>query len=141
MSRIDSYISLHFEDLPAAPAKGRENFVVAFDEPVQPVRRMRGVRGPRPADTRTTRTVRSVSATEAARMLDAGEARTVKATVRRQRIPVLLHLKRADWNRDIGGLEKGSRLGRILSAIATEEAIQELGKDPEVISVEASRSG
>jgi len=74
-------------------------------------------------------------------MLDAGEARTVEATVRRQRIPVLLHLKRADWNRDIGGLEKGSRLGRILSAIATEEAIQELGKDPEVISVEASRSG
>src|ERR1700756_2654581 len=103
MSRIDSYISLHFEDLPAAPAAGRENFVVALDEPVQPVRRMRGAAVASPADRGTTRRMRSVSvsACEAARMLNTGEARAVEATARRERIPVLLHLKRAEWNRDI----------------------------------------
>jgi subtilisin family serine protease len=113
MSRIDSYISLHFEDLPASPSGGTEGFV----EERRPVRTMRGMRG------------------------GAEAVRSPEPTARRPRIPVLLNLKRADWDKNIEGLQKGSRLGRILSAVATEQAIRELEADPDIISVEASRSG
>src|SRR5262249_44277135 len=92
MSRIDSYISLHFRDLPARPSGGREDFV----EERRPVRRMRGVQR------------------------DAEAARAPEPAARGPHIPVLLNLKRADWDKNIDGLQKGSRLGRILSAVATE---------------------
>lgn len=64
----------------------------------------------------------------------------VRSTACGERIPVL-QLRRADWDRDVPGLDKGSRLGRIFTATADRRAIDLLAADPDVISVEASRGG
>ena len=67
--------------------------------------------------------------------------RSMTATARPDRVPVLLHLRDPLWNRDIPGLVKGGRLGSLLSALVDEAALHVLAEDPGVIAVEASRDG
>jgi subtilisin family serine protease len=56
-------------------------------------------------------------------------------------IPVLIHLSDPEWVPDSGlrGLTIGSRLGTVMSAHATQDAMAALLKDPLVFSIEASR--
>lgn len=70
-----------------------------------------------------------------------GAVSQMQATARRDVVPVLIHVKRSDWKPVIEGLRIGSWLGRVVSATATLPAIDRLRKDPDVVSVEASRPG
>jgi subtilisin family serine protease len=142
--RIDPYIALHFQDLVMPAGGGKEDFVATVEEgKVEELRNVVGVEvqhaAPIPGEPKT---MVAITATPTARrkLLETGGVQALQATTRRERIPVLLHLKRADWKGEIAGLEMGSRLGRILSATASEQAIAALARDPDVVSIEASRS-
>ncbi|MCP3990255.1 MAG: S8 family serine peptidase [Actinomycetia bacterium] len=56
-----------------------------------------------------------------------------------RRIPLLIELRTPDWERDIEGLTIFSRLGNIVTAVATPEALEVLTDDPAIASLEASR--
>src|SRR5262249_25009381 len=141
--RVDAYIVLHFEDL-SAPDTGKEDFVLTLEEAETASLEVAGVEVqesvPVPGENKA---VIALSATPSGqrKLFEDGDVRRLEATDRAARIPVWLHLKTPDWNRKIAGLERGHRLGPILSAIATEPAIRELAKDPDIISIEASRVG
>ncbi|WP_181832671.1 S8 family serine peptidase [Bosea caraganae] len=142
---IDTYISLHFKDLEQSPAGGQEEFVAKVAPGgLESLNTMAGVTLPDgvPADSATEATITVRAGPDGQRrMSEADRVLGMQATRRRPSIPVLIQLRQANWDRDVPGLEKGSRLGRILSAMADERAIRTLAEDPDVISVEASRGG
>ncbi len=144
-SRIDSYIGLHFRDLVMAAGGGTEEFVAMVDpDKIDAVRGAPGVRilGKTEAAAGKKAMV-TIAASPAGRrsLLEGESVHTLQATARRAWLPVLLHLKNPEWNRDVAGFEQGSRLGRILTGRATQAAIAVLADDPGVIAIEASRSG
>ena len=55
--------------------------------------------------------------------------------------PVLIHLRDPAWNPELPGLQKIGRMGSVLAARVTREALDAVAADHAVISVEASRQG
>ena len=154
-NNFDPYIYLHFEDIKenADDNSGLESYVVT------PNRTRMGVEDPWSGSPLGQETVSSpessypgysaspttqivtMGSDERRALLESGQIESMRSTKRHSRIPVLIQFRRSGWNREIEGLEKGSWLGRILTAMASAGALAELEKDPEVISVEASRDG
>lgn len=140
---IDSYISLHFTDLVMAAGGGEEDFVTTL--PAAQVGILAEIAGVKVQETVSSLSGDSVtvalSATPAGRrsLLESGQAPELQAVKRRPQIPILVHVRSAEWKPAIAGLDIGSRLGHIVSAVATQTAIGALQADPDVISVEASR--
>lgn len=55
-------------------------------------------------------------------------------------IPVLIQVRRLDWRADdLAGFKQSSRLGDVITGHASRSAIDELGKDPDVIRIDVSR--
>lgn len=142
--RIDNYIDIHFRDLVMAAGGGAEEFVAIVDKNrVDDVRRCAGVQILGETAEVGNKVTLAISASASARrsLLESELVNVLHATARRPRIPVLLHLKRLDWNDNVLGFERGSQVGQILTGRATEDAIDALANNPDVIAIEASRSG
>jgi len=133
---IDPFLDLHFADL-VESFGGQEELVVSLrPETAEPLPATPGVQ----ILQREENVLRVRATLPGQRALHEMES-VVKAepATRRDTVPILVQLRDSNWNREVSGLQKGSRLGSVLTARATEPAIRELEADPDVIAVEASR--
>jgi endonuclease G len=154
---IDSYIAMHFADLDATPSSAEDYVVTAKPASIDNLLALDGVELARSGvalqsgDAPTP--LRGVSGGEEAaitvraspggrrRLLANAGVTGVHATSRRAVLPVLIQLRNANWNREIEGMRRLTRLGRVVSALVDEQAMKLLAADPDIISVEASRAG
>ena len=141
---IDAYISIYFRDLPEKPAESEDIVAEVGSDLAKDLEKIEGLeiesitQAAGPGRSRFSGRARL----EAQRSLtESGLVHHLEATARRPTIPVIIQSRTATWSGDVSGLEKGSRLGNILTGVATEEAIKALADDPDVISVEASCTG
>lgn len=136
--RIDPLIDLYFEDrietMGAAPecivavAPGVDIAALAHEFGAQVV-----ASGEKVAAFRADPT--------AQRNLFASESTlAVTPLVRPRQVAVLVRLREPEWRREIAGFTRGSQVGNIITGVATKDALEVLQQDPDVVSVEASRS-
>lgn len=139
---VDSYVSMYFDE--AMPMGEGMLFIARVERQEMPVLfNFVGlvVQKFQELDGRWNIVVFHVEPSARSAVMRMGILRDVQALERQARLPVLVSLRDATWDRNVEGLEKGAQLGSILTAMASRKAIDELVADPAVASIEASRIG
>jgi endonuclease G len=141
---VDPYVRMQLRIAAGTKDDGFETFIgVTEKDNVNVLMNMSTIRTLNSHDTGDGRSLVSFTAAPNVRadLIRSGLLRHVQSMARRNRVPVLIHLKDESWDEDVPGLEKGARLGPILTGFVSNVSLDVLAEDPDVISVEASRSG
>ena len=142
--RIDPYVALHLRAAAQAGAAVLNNFVAhATTESIEAIRAMPNVsvRSMRALAPGLQNLELSTDRLGQGQLSEMPGVRRLVTTTRAPQLPVLLQLRHQDWDRDIAGMTRGSRLGPFLTALVDAAALEVLAHDPDIVSVEASRGG